>query len=277
MLLAAQELVVAKLPLRLALCVTIIAVVALGAAMPWIAHSLAQQHARSAVPGAAVDRAARAVDLDLRAGRPARVRADDLGAQRAQLHHRVRRRGVRARCWPPAGWCWRCCPGWRQTVPGSDPHARAHGAHRADDAGRPPARRAMAPAPAQRRVLPEPDGRTRRSGQRRLGADAHRPRQARGTRQAGSGAAGARLRAGAAGAGGVRAAVAHRRRAERGQGGERGRVGRRRWHMAAATPGRAGRRGRERGIGRGRRQAGAAGGRTGARAGRRPRIRRRSK
>ena len=41
-LLAAQELVTAKLPLRLSLCVTIIAVVALGAAMPWIAHSLAQ-------------------------------------------------------------------------------------------------------------------------------------------------------------------------------------------------------------------------------------------
>ncbi len=41
-LLAAQELVVAKLPLRLSLCVTIIAVVALGAAMPWIAHSLSQ-------------------------------------------------------------------------------------------------------------------------------------------------------------------------------------------------------------------------------------------
>jgi 4-amino-4-deoxy-L-arabinose transferase-like glycosyltransferase len=41
MLLAAQELVGAKLPTRLALCATIIGVVALGAALPWIAHSLA--------------------------------------------------------------------------------------------------------------------------------------------------------------------------------------------------------------------------------------------
>ena len=41
MLLAAQELVVAKLPVRLALCVTIIAVIGLGAASPWIAHQLA--------------------------------------------------------------------------------------------------------------------------------------------------------------------------------------------------------------------------------------------
>ncbi|MEO5688196.1 MAG: glycosyltransferase family 39 protein [Burkholderiaceae bacterium] len=41
MLLAAQELVVVKLPVRLALCVTIIMVVALGAASPWIASSLA--------------------------------------------------------------------------------------------------------------------------------------------------------------------------------------------------------------------------------------------
>ena len=41
MLLAGQELVGAKLPTRLALCVTIIGVVALGAAMPWIAHTLA--------------------------------------------------------------------------------------------------------------------------------------------------------------------------------------------------------------------------------------------
>ena len=40
MLLAAQELVVAKLPVRLSLCVTIIAVIALGAASPWIAHQL---------------------------------------------------------------------------------------------------------------------------------------------------------------------------------------------------------------------------------------------
>jgi len=41
MLLAAQELVGAKLPTRLALCATLIGVVALGAALPWIAHSLA--------------------------------------------------------------------------------------------------------------------------------------------------------------------------------------------------------------------------------------------
>lgn len=39
-LLAAQELVVGKLALRLSLCVTIIGIVALGAAMPWIAHTL---------------------------------------------------------------------------------------------------------------------------------------------------------------------------------------------------------------------------------------------
>jgi 4-amino-4-deoxy-L-arabinose transferase-like glycosyltransferase len=42
MLLAAQELVAAKLKLRLALCVTIVAVVALGAASPWLAHSLSE-------------------------------------------------------------------------------------------------------------------------------------------------------------------------------------------------------------------------------------------
>ena len=42
MLLAAQELVGAGLKLRLALCVTIVAVVALGAASPWLAHSLAE-------------------------------------------------------------------------------------------------------------------------------------------------------------------------------------------------------------------------------------------
>jgi 4-amino-4-deoxy-L-arabinose transferase-like glycosyltransferase len=41
MLLSAQELVGAKLPTRLALCATIIGVVALGAALPWIAHTLA--------------------------------------------------------------------------------------------------------------------------------------------------------------------------------------------------------------------------------------------
>ena len=41
MLLGAQELVGARLPTRLALCATIIGVVALGAALPWIAHSLA--------------------------------------------------------------------------------------------------------------------------------------------------------------------------------------------------------------------------------------------
>ena len=41
MLLAAQELVTVKLPVRIALCATIIAVVALGAASPWIAASLA--------------------------------------------------------------------------------------------------------------------------------------------------------------------------------------------------------------------------------------------
>jgi hypothetical protein len=41
MLLCAQELVVVKLPVRLALCVTIIAVVMVGAASPWIANSLA--------------------------------------------------------------------------------------------------------------------------------------------------------------------------------------------------------------------------------------------
>jgi 4-amino-4-deoxy-L-arabinose transferase-like glycosyltransferase len=41
MLLAAQELVVVKLPVRLALCVTIIALVLVGAASPWIASSLA--------------------------------------------------------------------------------------------------------------------------------------------------------------------------------------------------------------------------------------------
>ena len=40
-LLAAQELVVARLPVRFGLCATIIAVVALGAASPWIAGSLA--------------------------------------------------------------------------------------------------------------------------------------------------------------------------------------------------------------------------------------------
>ena len=40
MLLAAQELVGARLAVRLALCVTIIAVVALGAASPWLAHYL---------------------------------------------------------------------------------------------------------------------------------------------------------------------------------------------------------------------------------------------
>ena len=41
MLLAAQELVTVKLPVRIALCVTIIGVVAAGAASPWIATSLA--------------------------------------------------------------------------------------------------------------------------------------------------------------------------------------------------------------------------------------------
>ena len=39
-LLAAQELVGARLPVRIALCATIIAVIALGAASPWIAHQL---------------------------------------------------------------------------------------------------------------------------------------------------------------------------------------------------------------------------------------------
>jgi 4-amino-4-deoxy-L-arabinose transferase-like glycosyltransferase len=43
MLLAAQELVLAKLPVRLALCVTIIAIVVLGAASPWLAQTLAQK------------------------------------------------------------------------------------------------------------------------------------------------------------------------------------------------------------------------------------------
>lgn len=42
MLLAAQELVGAGMKLRLALCVTILALVAFGAASPWIAHALAQ-------------------------------------------------------------------------------------------------------------------------------------------------------------------------------------------------------------------------------------------
>jgi len=42
MLLAAQELVGAGIKLRLALCVTMCALVALGAASPWIAHSLAE-------------------------------------------------------------------------------------------------------------------------------------------------------------------------------------------------------------------------------------------
>ncbi len=41
MLVAAQELVVAKLPMRLSLCITILAVVALGAASPWIASTAA--------------------------------------------------------------------------------------------------------------------------------------------------------------------------------------------------------------------------------------------
>ncbi|HEY9028028.1 MAG TPA: glycosyltransferase family 39 protein, partial [Burkholderiaceae bacterium] len=41
MLLAAQELVGARIKLRLALCVTIVALVAIGAASPWIAHTLA--------------------------------------------------------------------------------------------------------------------------------------------------------------------------------------------------------------------------------------------
>ncbi len=40
-LLAAQELVVVKLPVRLALCLSMLAVVGLGAALPWIAHALA--------------------------------------------------------------------------------------------------------------------------------------------------------------------------------------------------------------------------------------------
>jgi 4-amino-4-deoxy-L-arabinose transferase-like glycosyltransferase len=41
MLLAAQELVTVRLPLRLALCATLLAVIALGAASPWIAHEAA--------------------------------------------------------------------------------------------------------------------------------------------------------------------------------------------------------------------------------------------
>ena len=40
-LLAAQELILVKLPVRLALCISMLAVVGLGAALPWIAHAMA--------------------------------------------------------------------------------------------------------------------------------------------------------------------------------------------------------------------------------------------
>ena len=115
MLLAAQELVVAKLPVRVGLCITILAVVAFGAASPWVASSLASEHARPAVPRAAVHRAGGAVGLGERAHRPAGVRAHHLGAQRAQLHQRGR--GAVFAALLAAGWLvLAVLPWWGQTV-----------------------------------------------------------------------------------------------------------------------------------------------------------------
>ena len=255
MLLAAQELVAAKLPVRLSLCITITAVVGLGAASPWIAHQLSTsthdplyQALLSTAPPApwiwmCVPLGLLVFALTIWVPNVRNYISESDGAVFAALL--------------AAGWMVRR----RAAVvgpdrAGSDPHAGAHRAHRADDAARRAARRAMAPAPAQHRVLPEPDGRARRPGQRRLGVDPRRPHQAGRARQAGGRAAGARLRARAAGAGGVRAAVAHRRRAERGAGGERGRL-RAGVGGGRARTGRVGRRGRQRGRGRRRREGDA--------------------
>ena len=164
-----------------------------------------RERARRAVPDAAVDRAGRAVGVGRGADRPARVRTDDLGARRAPLPVGSRGRGLRR----DAGGLLADHRGGALVGPdaaGSDPHPGAHGADRPVEPAGSPARRAMEVAPAQHRLLPRAERGTRRSDQRRLGLEPHRSAVAGRPRQVRGRAAGAWLRAGAAGGRGLRAA-----------------------------------------------------------------------